>query len=79
MFLVVPDHTHGLVAAPKCSLDLTPGIEASLTAQGFTWNGAIEAYTRQTDSSPAAVDRIADMLRDLGQYVFSSHTPPSAR
>ncbi|MCC3655765.1 hypothetical protein LIX60_30765 [Streptomyces sp. S07_1.15] len=77
MFLVVPDLAHGLVAAPESSLDLTQDTEKTLTDQGFTWNREIEAYIRQTDSGPDAVDRTADALRDLGHYVFSSHTPPS--
>ncbi|WP_328868633.1 hypothetical protein OHT76_44060 [Streptomyces sp. NBC_00287] len=79
MFLVVPDPAHGLVAAPESSLDRTPATEESLAAQGFTWNCEIEAYTRQTDDSPAAVDETAGMLRDLGHYTFSSYTPLSPR
>ena len=75
MFLVVPDPAHGLVVAPRSSLDLTRGTEEALTAQGFTWDSRIEAYTRQTDSSPAAVERTAGTLRELGHYVFSSITP----
>ncbi|MBA4867214.1 hypothetical protein H1V43_39255 [Streptomyces sp. PSKA54] len=75
MFLVVPDPAHGLVVAPESFLDLTPGTEQSLTAQGFAWNSEIEAYTRQTDHSPATVERTAGMLRELGHYVLSSHTP----
>ncbi|MFD7407780.1 hypothetical protein ACFV7R_35135 [Streptomyces sp. NPDC059866] len=79
MFLVVPDPAHGLVAAPQSFLDITPGTEEALTAQGFTWNGEIEAYTRQTDHSPAAVERTAGPLRELGHYVFSSYTPLPTR
>ncbi|MFF8848144.1 hypothetical protein ACF08N_36610 [Streptomyces sp. NPDC015127] len=75
MFLVTPDRTHGLVAAPRSSADLTPGTEEALTAQGFTWNNEIEAYTRPTDSSPEAVDRTAGALRELGHYVFSTNKP----
>ena len=75
MFLVVPDPAHGLVAAPQSSDDLTPTTQQFLAAQGFTWNSAIEAYTRQADHSPAAVDDTAGTLRELGHYVFSSHTP----
>ncbi|MFF7452216.1 MULTISPECIES: hypothetical protein [unclassified Streptomyces] len=75
MFLVVPDPAHGLVAAPQSSDDLTPLTEQSLAAQGFTWNNQIEAYTRQADHDPAAVDAITGMLRELGHYVFSAHRP----
>ncbi|MGA5150138.1 hypothetical protein ACPCSF_34770 [Streptomyces griseoincarnatus] len=75
MFLVVPDPAHGLVAAPRSSDDLTPGTEETLTAQGFAWNSEIEAYTRPTDNSPAAVELTAGALRELGHYAFSSYTP----
>lgn len=75
MFLVTPDPAHGLVAAPQSSADLTPATEQSLAAQGFAWNSEIEAYTRQADHSPAAVDDIAGMLRELGHYVFSLNKP----
>lgn len=75
MFLVVPDPAHGLVAAPGSSDDRTPGTEETLTAQGFAWNSEIEAYTRPTDSGPAAVDLTAGALRELGHYVFSSYMP----
>lgn len=75
MFLVVPDPAHELIAAPQSSLDLTPGTEEVLTAQGFTWNSEIEAYTRQGDSSPEAVELTAGALRELGHYVFSSYRP----
>ncbi|MFC8434898.1 hypothetical protein [Streptomyces sp. NPDC057253] len=75
MFLVTPDAAHGLVAAPHSSDDLTPATELSLAAQGFAWNNEIEAYTRQADHDPAAVDGTAGMLRELGHYVFSSYTP----
>ncbi|MGC0407767.1 hypothetical protein RKD31_001010 [Streptomyces sp. SAI-163] len=77
MFLVTPDPIHGLVAAPRSPEDLTPGTEATLTAQGFTWNSDIEAYTHPTDHSSEAVDRTAGALRELGHYVFSAHTPLS--
>jgi hypothetical protein len=77
VFLVVPDPAHGLVAAPESSLDLTPDTEASLAAKGFTWNSEIEAYTREADHSPAAVDDTAGMLRNLGHYVFSAYRPLS--
>lgn len=76
MFLVVPDPAHGLVAAPQSSDDLTPLTEESLAARGFAWNSEIEAYTRQTNHDPAAVDITAGMLRQLGHYVFSAHNPP---
>lgn len=80
MFLVQPDHTYGLVAAPQSSDDLTPGTEEALTVQGFAWNTKIEAYTRPADNSPADVDETADMLRDLGHYVISRNlAPPSTR
>ncbi|MGQ4424998.1 hypothetical protein ACN6LL_007628, partial [Streptomyces violaceoruber] len=69
MFLVTPDRIHGLVAAPRSPEDLTPGTEETLTAQGFTWNSDIEAYTRPTDHSSEAVDRTAGALRELGHYV----------
>ncbi len=75
MFLVVPDPAHGLVAAPQSSDDLTPVTEQSLAAHGFTWNNEIEAYTRQADHDPAAVDGTAGMLRALGHYVFSAYRP----
>ncbi|GAA1042135.1 hypothetical protein GCM10009566_42270 [Streptomyces murinus] len=75
MFLVVPDPAYGLVAAPESSDDLTPVTEQSLAAQGFAWNSEIEAYTRQGDRDPAAVDGIAGMLRELGHYVFSVNKP----
>jgi hypothetical protein len=75
VFLVVPDPAHGLVAAPQSSDDLTPATEHFLADQGFTWNSEIEAYTRQADHGPAAVDSTAGMLRELGHYVFSSWTP----
>jgi hypothetical protein len=60
VFLVVPDPAHGLVAAPQPSDDLTPATEQALAAQGFTWNGEIEAYTREAVHGPAAVDDTAD-------------------
>jgi hypothetical protein len=75
VFLVVPDPAHGLVAAPESSDDLTPVTEQSLAAQGFAWNSEIEAYTRQADHDPAAVDGTAGMLRELGHYVFSAYRP----
>ncbi|MGW7073510.1 hypothetical protein ACWGII_39635 [Streptomyces sp. NPDC054855] len=75
MYLVIPDPAHGLVAAPQSPNDLTPHTEQALTAQGFTWNNEIEAYTRQTNHAPAAVDTTAGMLRQLGHYVFSTHNP----
>ncbi|MEU9191318.1 hypothetical protein AB0D14_43945 [Streptomyces sp. NPDC048484] len=75
MFLVVPDPAHGLVAAPESSGDLTPVTEESLAVQGFSWNSEIEAYTRQADHDPAAVDDTAGMLRNLGHYVFSAYRP----
>ncbi|GAA3493747.1 hypothetical protein GCM10019016_008460 [Streptomyces prasinosporus] len=62
---------------PRSPEDLTPGTEETLTAQGFTWNSDIEAYTRPTDHSSEAVDRTAGALRELGHYVFSAHTPLS--
>lgn len=73
MFLVTPDHAHGLVAAPRSSDDLTPGIEEALTAEGFAWNEEIEAYVRHGDSSPDAVERTAAALRRLGHFVLSSY------
>ncbi|MFF9171856.1 hypothetical protein ACF1AY_35810 [Streptomyces sp. NPDC014776] len=75
MFLVVPDPAYGLVAAPRSSADLTPGTKDALTAQGFAWNSEIEAFTRPTDSSAAAVELTAGALRELGHYVLSSYTP----
>ncbi|MEU3734512.1 hypothetical protein AB0E81_34715 [Streptomyces sp. NPDC033538] len=75
MFLVTPDRVHGLVAAPRSPEDRTPGTEDALTAQGFTWNDDIEAYTRPNGHSPEDVDRTAGALRALGHYVFSAHTP----
>ncbi|MFD7876610.1 hypothetical protein ACFV5G_21310 [Streptomyces sp. NPDC059766] len=75
MFLVVPDFAHGLVAAPKSSDDLTPRTEETLTTQGFALYSEIEAYTRPTDSSPAAVELTAGALCELGHYVVSSYTP----
>jgi hypothetical protein len=75
VFLVVPDPAHGLVAAPQSSDDLTPDTEQSLAAQGFAWNNEIEAYTRQSDDDPAAVDGTAAMLRELGHFVFSAYRP----
>ncbi|GGJ68012.1 hypothetical protein [Streptomyces brasiliensis] len=75
MFLVVPDPAHGLVAAPESRADLTPCTEETLAAQGFTWDSAIEAYTRPTDHGPGAVERTAGALRELGHFVFSSCTP----
>lgn len=77
MFLVTPDRTHGLVAAPRGPEDLTPRTEEILTAQGFTWNSDIEAYTRPTGHNPGDVDRTAGALRELGHYVFSTNTPLS--
>jgi hypothetical protein len=77
VFLVTPDHAHGLVAAPRSPEDRTPGTEKALTAQGFTWNGENEAYTRPTSHSPADVDRTAGALRERGHYVFCAHTPLS--
>ncbi|MEU6511043.1 hypothetical protein [Streptomyces sp. NPDC046942] len=79
MFLVVPDPAHGLVAAPETADDLTPRTVETLASRGFTWNSEIEAYTRQADSSPAAVDDTAGALRGLGHYVFSANTPLSSR
>ncbi|MFI9825259.1 hypothetical protein ACIHFC_33200 [Streptomyces sp. NPDC052013] len=78
MFLVVPDPAHGLVAAPRSTDDLTPVTEESLAAQGFTWNSKIQAYTRQSDHGPTAVDDTACMLRSLGHYVFHAYMPPAA-
>ncbi|MDA5147450.1 hypothetical protein PEM37_38765 [Streptomyces sp. AD681] len=71
----MPDSAHGLVAAPQSSDDLTPTTEQSLAAQGFAWNDEIEAYTRETDHDPAAVDGTAGMLRNLGHYVSSAYRP----
>ncbi|MDT0392928.1 hypothetical protein [Streptomyces dubilierae] len=79
MFLIVPDPAHGLVAAPESPRDLTPVTTQFLTAQGFAWNDDIQAYTRRTDQSPTAVDRIAGVLRDLGHYVFCAHRPLPTR
>ncbi|MFJ3445949.1 hypothetical protein ACIPM2_32800 [Streptomyces sp. NPDC086081] len=79
MFLVVLDPAHGLVAAPQSSCDLTPVTTQYLTCQGFAWNDDIEAYTRRTDQTPAAADRIAGVLRDLGHYVFCAHRPLPTR
>ncbi|MFF8932255.1 hypothetical protein ACF1AO_33885 [Streptomyces longwoodensis] len=76
MFLVTPDPAHGLVAAPQSPDDLTPATQDSLTARGFTWSDEIEAYTRDGDHSPAAVDDTAGMLLALGHYVFRAYTPP---
>ncbi|MGW6274689.1 hypothetical protein [Streptomyces sp. NPDC055060] len=75
MYLVIPDPAHGLVAAPQSPHDLTPLTEQALAAQGFTWNNEIEAYTRQTNHDPAAVDITAGVLRNLGHYVFCAHHP----
>ncbi|MDG4857088.1 hypothetical protein P8605_02755 [Streptomyces sp. T-3] len=75
MFLVVPDPAHGLVAAPRSRADRTPATERLLAEDGFTWNGEIEAYARQADRGPAAVDETADRLRRLGHYVFFSYMP----
>ncbi|MER5184803.1 hypothetical protein ABT009_42050 [Streptomyces sp. NPDC002896] len=75
MFLVVPDPAHGLVAAPESSLALTPDSERLLSIEGFAWNGEIEAFTRQCDNIPAAVDRTSALLRELGHYVLASWTP----
>ncbi|MER5452986.1 hypothetical protein ABT052_46570 [Streptomyces sp. NPDC002766] len=75
MFLVGPDPAHGLIAAPRSSDDLNSATEQSLAAQEFVWNDEIEAYTREADHGPAAVDDTAGMLRDLGHYVFSSYRP----
>jgi hypothetical protein len=52
-----------------------PATAQALAAQRFTRNGEIEAYTRQTDHDPAAVDDSAGMLRDLGHYAFSAYMP----
>ncbi|MFJ8142630.1 hypothetical protein [Streptomyces sp. NPDC096013] len=79
MFLVAADPAHGLVAAPQSPEDLTPETEEALAAQQFTWNEEIEAYTREAGHGPAAVDGIAGLLRELGHYVFSSHTPLARR
>lgn len=80
MFLVQPDPAHGLVAAPRSSDDLTPGTDATLTAQGFAWNSEIEAYTRQADHGPEAVDLTAGSLRELGHFVIASWAPlPTGR
>ncbi|MGW1729304.1 hypothetical protein ACWCQK_41690, partial [Streptomyces sp. NPDC002306] len=70
-----PDPAHGLVAAPQSTLDLTPTTEDALTAQGFTWNSEIEAYTRRTDCGPEAVDHTAGMLRAMGHWVLTSWAP----
>jgi hypothetical protein len=78
VFLVTPDCTHGLVAAPRSSADLTPDTEEALTAQGFAWNNEIEVYTRAADPGPEAVQRTADALRGLGHYVFACHMPLTA-
>ncbi|WP_331751909.1 hypothetical protein OG713_46030 (plasmid) [Streptomyces sp. NBC_00723] len=75
MFLVVPDPVHGLVAAPESARDLTPGTEEALTAQGFTWNSEIQAYTSQRDNSPAALKQVVCALNDLGHEVLASTTP----
>jgi hypothetical protein len=75
VFLVAPDPAHGLVAAPRSPNDRTPATEESLAARGFAWNSEIEAYTRQADHDPAAVDDTAGMLRNLGHYVFSTYRP----
>ncbi|MET8572993.1 hypothetical protein [Streptomyces sp. NPDC004783] len=75
MFLVTPDRTYGLVAAPRAPEDLTPGTEEALTAQDFTWNSEIEAYTRPTGHGPEGVDRTASTLRGLGHFVLLSYTP----
>ncbi|CAL9327514.1 hypothetical protein SUDANB56_00002 [Streptomyces sp. enrichment culture] len=77
VFLVTPDPIHGPKAAPRSPEDFTPRTEETLTAQGFTWNSDIEAYTRPTDHSSEAVDRTAGALHALGHYVFSAHTPLS--
>ncbi|MFD0067416.1 hypothetical protein [Streptomyces sp. NPDC056690] len=79
MFLVAPDPAHGLVAAPRSSDDCTPATEESLTARGFAWNNDIEAYTRQADHDPAAVNDTADMLRSLGHFVYSAYRPLPTR
>ncbi|MER8225825.1 hypothetical protein ABTZ58_35845 [Streptomyces sp. NPDC094143] len=79
MFLVVPNPDHGLVAAPESSRDLTPSTTEYLTCQGFAWNDDIEAYTRRTDQSPAAVHRVARVLREMGHYVFCAHRPLPTR
>ncbi|MEU0047269.1 hypothetical protein [Streptomyces werraensis] len=71
MFLVIPDPAHGLVVAPRSGDDLTSETEQVLTAQGFTWDNEIEAYTRPTDHGPEAVDYAAGLLRALGHYVLS--------
>ncbi|WP_199550140.1 hypothetical protein [Streptomyces sp. N35] len=75
MFAVAPDPDHGLVAGPACSDGLTPEVEQFHAGQGFTWNDKIEAFTRSHDTAPtpADVDTIANGLRDLGQYVISTH------
>ncbi|MEV0530154.1 hypothetical protein AB0I66_42800 [Streptomyces sp. NPDC050439] len=75
MYLVIPDPTHGLVAAPQSTHDRTPHTEQALTTHGFTWNNDIEAYTRPANHDPAAVDDTAGLLRQLGHYVLSTHTP----
>ncbi|MFJ8158525.1 hypothetical protein [Streptomyces sp. NPDC094468] len=75
MFLVTPDAARGLVAAPHCSDDRTPDTECLLAAQGFTWDAQVEAFTRATDSSPHHVDQVAEALRRLGHFVFSSYRP----
>ncbi|CAL9676406.1 hypothetical protein SUDANB176_07807 (plasmid) [Streptomyces sp. enrichment culture] len=71
MFLVTPDSAHGLVAAPRSGDALTPETEQALTAQGFTWNSEIEAYTRPADHDPEAVGHTAGLLRALGHYVIA--------
>ncbi len=77
MFLVTPDLTHGLVAAPQSFDDRTPTIEAFLAEQEFAWNDEIEAFTRDSDKgcAPADVDTVAIGLRERGQFVFSTYTP----
>ncbi|NUP16682.1 MAG: hypothetical protein HOZ81_11350 [Streptomyces sp.] len=75
MFLVAPDPAHGLDAAPRSSGDLTPATEQALAAEGLTWNSKIEAYTRQADHDPAAVDDTTASLRGLAHYVFTAHRP----
>ncbi|MFI7008904.1 hypothetical protein [Streptomyces sp. NPDC050145] len=77
MFLVTPDHTYGLVAAPRATIDRTPETDALLTAAGFAWNDAIGAYTRSTGTGPNDVDHAADKLRALGHDVFHAYTAPA--